>query len=512
MKKLVLLLVLSTPVFAQPATFFGQKQLEKNTNTINCIPPALEKQIQDQLRAYQAGARSKAVTTNPVLFDWPLRQRAPLDYTYYGFVAFVDNNPAANAILDYNGGNRTYDGHTGTDIGVQPFPWDMMDNSRVEVLAAASGTIVLRQDGNFDRQCNADPATAVPNMVFIQHEDGSISRYVHMKNGSVTSKGVGQTVQQGEYLGIVGSSGYSGGPHLHFEIRDANNQVIDPFVGPNNPTTTTSRWLAQKPYWDPKIGRLMTHSTDPVLFAPCTANPVDVTNEKRSFVSGNTVTFGFYGRDWQPNQVFAIKILRPDGTAFQDFQYTRPADYLPFAFTANYFPQALPNPAQTGRWKFQMTTLGVTSETVFNVNTTSPYAAATIICSGNGIELTAMNGGQNFTYQWRLNGSDIGGATSDRYTATLAGVYTVVATLNGTSTVSDPLTITSATSLSTLKAGNWDDPSVWSCGQIPLFTNSVVINHAITMPTSYTGQALTVQYTSSGRLLLSNGGKLKLAN
>ncbi|MBD2704896.1 peptidoglycan DD-metalloendopeptidase family protein [Spirosoma sp. BT702] len=507
MKKLILLLLLSSTVLAQPVVYFGQKQPDKPTT--NCITPALEKQIQAQTRAYRAGARSKAVTAGPVLFDWPLRQRAPLDYTYYGFVAFVDNNPATNAILDYNGGNRTYDGHTGTDIGVQPFPWDMLDNSRVEVIAAAAGTIIIRQDGNFDRQCNPNPANGA-NMVVIQHEDGTTTRYLHMKNGSVTSKGVGQTVQLGEYLGIVASSGNSAGPHLHFEIRDASNNIIDPFAGPSNPTTATSRWIAQKPYWDPKIGRLMTHSAEPVFIAPCTANPADVTNEKRSFVSGSTVHFGFFGRDWQPNQVFTIKIIRPDGTAFQDFQYTRQADYLPFAFTANAFPETLPNPAQTGRWKFQITTLGITTETVFNVNTTSPYAATTTLCSGNGIELTAMNGGQNFTYQWRRNGSDIGGATSDRYTATLAGVYTVVATFNSSSSVSDPLTITSATSLTTLKAGNWSDPTVWSCGQIPLITNAVSLNHLITIPTSFTARAQRILLGAGGKLIYNGSGSVQI--
>jgi murein DD-endopeptidase MepM/ murein hydrolase activator NlpD len=105
-----------------------------------------------------------------------------------------------------------------------------MDNNEVAVIAAAPGAIVLKQDGNFDRSCgfNANPW----NGVIIQHADGSRAWYVHMKKSSVTAKPVGATVASGEYLGIVGSSGSSSGPHLHFELHDAGNQVIDPYFQP----------------------------------------------------------------------------------------------------------------------------------------------------------------------------------------------------------------------------------------------------------------------------------------
>ena len=124
--------------------------------------------------------------------------------------------------------------------------------------------------------------------------------------------------------------------------------------------------------------------------------------------------------------------------------------------------QALPNPAQTGRWKYQVITLGNSYETVFNVNTTSPYSTNTTICAGGSSELVVMNGGQNFTYQWLLNGTNISGATSDRYTTTQGGAYDVIATKNSVSNTRNTLTITRFNTLYTLKTGTWSDPTVWA--------------------------------------------------
>lgn len=62
------------------------------------------------------------------------------------------------------------------------------------------------------------------NCVFIDHGNGVMTVYGHMEEITVTE---GQKVAQGEQIGIVGSTGRSTGPHVHFEIR-ANNQKLDP--------------------------------------------------------------------------------------------------------------------------------------------------------------------------------------------------------------------------------------------------------------------------------------------
>jgi murein DD-endopeptidase MepM/ murein hydrolase activator NlpD len=62
------------------------------------------------------------------------------------------------------------------------------------------------------------------NVVRVQHPGGITTVYAHMSRIDVTP---GQSVATGELLGQIGSTGFSTGPHLHFEVR-VDDQAIDP--------------------------------------------------------------------------------------------------------------------------------------------------------------------------------------------------------------------------------------------------------------------------------------------
>ena len=83
------------------------------------------------------------------------------------------------------------------------------------IKAAAPGIVV-----------RAGPAGAYGNLVEIRHADGTHTRYAHMSAFNTTQ---GATVSQGQVIGLVGNTGRSTGPHLHFEIRkNGGTTPVDP--------------------------------------------------------------------------------------------------------------------------------------------------------------------------------------------------------------------------------------------------------------------------------------------
>ncbi|MBI2264335.1 MAG: M23 family metallopeptidase [Armatimonadetes bacterium] len=91
-------------------------------------------------------------------------------------------------------------------------------------MAAPTGTAVQAfRDGEVMRVAN-DP-DGYGNYIDVRHSDGTFSRYAHLSAENVE---VGQQVGAGSTIGAVGSTGRSTGPHLHFEIRTADGNPIDP--------------------------------------------------------------------------------------------------------------------------------------------------------------------------------------------------------------------------------------------------------------------------------------------
>ena len=98
-----------------------------------------------------------------------------------------------------------------------------IDGNRGDMVVAPANGVVT----------NADWKGGYGNMIEIDHGTGLISRYGHLSRIGVQ---VDDTVQRGQLIGLVGSTGRSTGPHLHYELR-LNDKPINPrrFLPPQPP-------------------------------------------------------------------------------------------------------------------------------------------------------------------------------------------------------------------------------------------------------------------------------------
>lgn len=118
--------------------------------------------------------------------------------------------PAANNVITCKYGPRIhpitkkYGTHTGIDLRA---------TTGTNIYAANDGTVVT-----------AATSVAYGKYVVIDHGGGIATLYAHMSSIKVKAN---QKVKQGAVIGLVGSTGYSTAPHLHFEVR-VNGKHINP--------------------------------------------------------------------------------------------------------------------------------------------------------------------------------------------------------------------------------------------------------------------------------------------
>jgi len=101
-------------------------------------------------------------------------------------------------------GGRGFEYHEGQDI-------DAVYGTPVMVAASGTVTIAGRERG-------------YGNVIYVDHGAGVTTRYGHLSQIDVK---IGQIVARGQTICLVGSTGRSTGPHLHYEVR-INNQPVDP--------------------------------------------------------------------------------------------------------------------------------------------------------------------------------------------------------------------------------------------------------------------------------------------
>lgn len=149
-------------------------------------------------------------------------------------VEYASGNPVSSNITS-GVGPRWGSSHNGLDISAPRGTY---------IIAARDGVVVSSADGYGDGNINIDENSTASygNYVKVQHSDGTVAIYAHMIAGSLRV-GNGDTVKQGQVIGQMGMSGRVTGVHLHFELRDASGNILDPedYVSQSNPRPTLTQ-------------------------------------------------------------------------------------------------------------------------------------------------------------------------------------------------------------------------------------------------------------------------------
>lgn len=172
----------------------------------------------------------------------------PVPWALNAFDHFYFARPIAADEVNWPLANYRYGGvffenitHTGVDIPARP---------GTSVLAAGPGTVVWAGWGLFsgEPRNENDP---YGQAVALRHDFGYNGQtlytvYAHMRQVDVA---LGQWVDTGQHLGEVGDTGYTTGPHLHFEVRIGDNTYFQ--------TRNPELWIAPPQGWGVLAGRVM---------------------------------------------------------------------------------------------------------------------------------------------------------------------------------------------------------------------------------------------------------------
>jgi len=247
---------------------------------------------------------------------------------------YFDHDPGPGA-RDYKCRSRSYDGHDGVDIRVPDMP---ALRRGVAIVASAPGTVRNVRDGEEERL----PGSAGPsaprgrecgNGVVIAHAGGWETQYCHMKRGSVGVR-PGQTVSAGDRLGLVGLSGDTEFPHLHFSVRHGGRKV-DPFaygMAPGSCRGAVSLWSRA-------ASAELRYEGAEILNAGFASAPLsmrDVEEGDVPAIATRSDPIVFYARaiGLEAGDVLRLTILKPEGDPLvrDDTRIDRPmAQYLAYA-------------------------------------------------------------------------------------------------------------------------------------------------------------------------------------
>ena len=268
----------------------------------------------------------------PPELQWPVDCRLGEDCWV---VHHVDAVPGPEA-ADFRCGRLTYDDHQGTDIALRDRAAMF---GRIGVLAAAAGTVVGTRNSALDHlgdsaalQTSRDQGEECGNGVAIDHGDGWLTQYCHMKSGSVlVSKGT--EVQPGDLLGHVGQSGLAQFPHLHLSVRHQGRN-IDPFT--LLPMGSGCEASPEGSLWSAAVREMLPAEDAPIIvaagFRPSLPQYEALLEDSASpnslSVHSPALTFWAMAYGLRENDRWEFVIRDPDGRVFHRQEFAHPKDQI----------------------------------------------------------------------------------------------------------------------------------------------------------------------------------------
>jgi murein DD-endopeptidase MepM/ murein hydrolase activator NlpD len=183
---------------------------------------------------------------------------SPYDHFYFARPIAADNVNWPLAEYRYGGVFFASVVHTGVDIDA---------NKGTEILAAGPGTVISADWGLYT-EAPGNIGDPYGQAVVLRHDFGYKGQalytiYAHMSEIITV---VGQHVETGDVLGLVGDTGLTTGPHLHFEIRLGDNT----FYRTYNPEL----WMAPPQGWGVLVGRITDEKGDLLHQYPVEVRPM----------------------------------------------------------------------------------------------------------------------------------------------------------------------------------------------------------------------------------------------
>lgn len=148
-----------------------------------------ERRRQEELANQNKPNQGSSQTVSPKGMIWPVASCTRIT-SYFGYRVDPITGQA----------NGTLSNHKGIDIAL---PGGALEGAPVS--AAAGGRVIISRY-----------SSSAGNWIILYHGDSTYTVYMHLSRLNVSE---GQTVSQGQTIGLVGNTGWSTGAHLHFEVR-----------------------------------------------------------------------------------------------------------------------------------------------------------------------------------------------------------------------------------------------------------------------------------------------------